>query len=169
MTEMKVGKIFDDAFISISKKLISLDLRRKKEEIISVKCMEFVKTKGKFNSTIICGFSSDIFDAIIIGMNDGKMPSEDAPPTWSPTPRRWKLLSSEDEKVLYINEYVNIICGRALSEINNRLGRTSRLTVPMMCSDKESIDIDDSEMENEVLFYETEFGNIEVCIYYKII
>ena len=146
MTEMKVGKIFDDAFISISKKLISLDLRRKKEEIISVKCMEFVKTKGKFNSTIICGFSSDIFDAIIIGMNDGKMPSE-------------------DEKVLYINEYVNIICGRALSEINNRLGRTSRLTVPMMCSDKESIDIDDSEMENEVLFYETEFGNIEVCIY----
>ena len=135
---MKVGKIFDDAFISISKKLISLDLRRKKEEIISVKCMEFVKTKGKFNSTIICGFSSDIFDAIIIGMNDGKMPSE-------------------DEKVLYINEYVNIICGRALSEINNRLGRTSRLTVPMMCSDKESIDIDDSEMENEVLFYETEF------------
>lgn len=144
MTEMKVGKIFDDAFISISKKLISLDLRRKKEEIISV------KTKGKFNSTIICGFSSDIFDAIIIGMNDGKMPSE-------------------DEKVLYINEYVNIICGRALSEINNRLGRTSRLTVPMMCSDKESIDIDDSEMENEVLFYETEFGNIEVCIYYKII
>ena len=147
MTEMKVGKIFDDAFISISKKLISLDLRRKKEEIISVKCMEFVKTKGKFNSTIICGFSSDIFDAIIIGMNDGKMPSE-------------------DEKVLYINEYVNIICGRAL---NNRLGRTSRLTVPMMCSDKESIDIDDSEMENEVLFYETEFGNIEVCIYYKII
>ena len=150
MTEMKVGKIFDDAFISISKKLISLDLRRKKEEIISVKCMEFVKTKGKFNSTIICGFSSDIFDAIIIGMNDGKKPSE-------------------DEKVLYINEYVNIICGRALSEINNRLGRTSRLTVPMMCSDKESIDIDDSEMENEVLFYETEFGNIEVCIYYKII
>lgn len=150
MTEMKVGKIFDDAFISISKKLISLDLRRKKEEIISVKCMEFVKTKGKFNSTIICGFSSDIFDAIIIGMNDGKMPSE-------------------DEKVLYINEYVNIICGRALSEINNRLGRTSRLTVPMMCSDKESIDIDDSEMENEVLFYETEFGNIEVCIYYKLI
>lgn len=150
MTEMKVGKIFDDAFISISKKLISLDLRRKKEEIISVKCMEFVKTKGKFNSTIICGFSSDIFDAIIIGMNDGKMPSE-------------------DEKVLYINEYVNIICGRALSEINNRLGRTSRLTVPMMCSDKESIDIDDSEMENEVLFYETEFGNIVVCIYYKII
>jgi CheY-specific phosphatase CheX len=150
LTEMKVGKIFDDAFISISKKLISLDLRRKKEEIISVKCMEFVKTKGKFNSTIICGFSSDIFDAIIIGMNDGKMPSE-------------------DEKVLYINEYVNIICGRALSEINNRLGRTSRLTVPMMCSDKESIDIDDSEMENEVLFYETEFGNIEVCIYYKII
>lgn len=150
MTEMKVGKIFDDAFILISKKLISLDLRRKKEEIISVKCMEFVKTKGKFNSTIICGFSSDIFDAIIIGMNDGKMPSE-------------------DEKVLYINEYVNIICGRALSEINNRLGRTSRLTVPMMCSDKESIDIDDSEMENEVLFYETEFGNIEVCIYYKII
>ena len=150
MTEMKVGKIFDDAFISISKKLISLDLRRKKEEIISVKCMEFVKTKGKFNSTIICGFSSDIFDAIIIGMNDRKM-------------------QSEDEKVLYINEYVNIICGRALSEINNRLGRTSRLTVPMMCSDKESIDIDDSEMENEVLFYETEFGNIEVCIYYKII
>ena len=150
MTEMKVGKIFDDAFISISKKLISLDLRRKKEEIISVKCMDFVKTKGKFNTTILCGFSSDIFDAIIIGMNDGKMPSE-------------------DEKVLYINEYVNIICGRALSEINNRLGRTSRLTVPMMCSDKESIDIDDSEMENEVLFYETEFGNIEVCIYYKII
>lgn len=150
MTEVKVGKIFDDAFTKISKKLIALELVQKEEKKMDVRYIELVKTKGKFTSNIICGFSSDIFDTVIVRMNGGKMPSE-------------------DEKVLYVNEYVNIICGRALSEINNRLGMSSRLSVPVLCSDKQVIAVDGSEMESEILFYETEFGNLEVCIYYKIL
>lgn len=150
MKDVKVGKIFDEAFVSVSKKLVSLELHKREKTKINYKYLEIVHTKGKFVSTVICGFSPVMFDTIIKNMNGGKIPSE-------------------EEKILYLNEYVNIVCGRALSEINNQLGVSSKLTVPMVCVGTESISVDSKETDNIVLFYETEYGEIEVLIYYTVI
>ena len=45
------------------------------------------------------------------------------------------------KKILYINEYVNIVCGRALSEINNQMGVSSRLINPTLPLDADSISV----------------------------
>ena len=47
--------------------------------------------------------------------------------------------ASEDEKLLYINEYINIVCGCALSNISNKIGGASRLTVPVFLDKGETI------------------------------
>lgn len=150
LADLKVEKIFDDAFVAVSQKIVSLKLHRKATGKINIKYLEIVHTKGKFISTIICGFSPLMFDTIVKNMNGGKMPSD-------------------EEKILYINEYVNIVCGRALSDINNQMGVSSRLTVPRLCSDTESISIEQQKAEHEFLFYETEYGEIDISIYYTVV
>lgn len=149
MTSVKVEEIFNDAFVSVSRKIISLELHRKAVEKVDFKYLEMVRTRGNFASTIVCGFSPLMFDTIIRNMNGGQMPSE-------------------DEKVLYINEYVNIVCGRALSEINNQMGVSSRLTVPTLCLYTDEISVEQGKTGNEILFYETEFGQIEISIHYTV-
>ena len=149
MTDVKVEEIFDDAFVNVSKKIVSLKLDRKADKKADIKYLELVHTKGKFVSTIICGFSPAMFETIIKNMNGGKMPSE-------------------DEKILYINEYVNIVCGRALSEINNQMGVSSRLTVPTLCLEADGINVEPGKTGNEILYYETEFGQIEIAIHYTV-
>lgn len=149
MTDVKVEKIFDDAFVNVSKKIVSLKLDRKADKKADIKYLELVHTKGRFVSTIVCGFSSMMFDVIIKNMNGGKMPSE-------------------DEKVLYINEYVNIVCGRALSEINDQMGVSSRLTVPTLSLDVDGISVEPGKTGNEILYYESEFGQIKISIHYTI-
>ena len=149
MTDVKVEEIFDDAFVNVSKKIVSLKLDRKADKKANIKYLELVHTKGKFVSTIICGFSPAMFETIIKNMNGGKMPSE-------------------DEKILYINEYVNIVCGRALSEINNQMGVSSRLTVPTLCLEADGINVEPGKTGNEILYYETEFGQIEIAIHYTV-
>ena len=149
LTDVKVEEIFNDAFINVSKKIIHLELHRKAIEKMDVKYLEMVHTRGSFTSTIICGFSPAMFETIIKNMNGGKMPLE-------------------DEKVLYINEYVNIVCGRALSEINNQMGVSSRLTVPTLCLEADGINVEPGKTGNEILYYETEFGQIEIAIHYTV-
>lgn len=149
MTSVKVEEIFNDAFVSVSRKIISLELHRKAVKKVDFKYLEMVHTRGNFASTIVCGFSPLMFDTIIRNMNGGQMPSE-------------------DEKVLYINEYVNIVCGRALSEINNQMGVSSRLTVPTLCLYTDEISVEQGKTGNEILFYETEFGQIEISIHYTV-
>ncbi|MBU5478225.1 chemotaxis protein CheX [Eubacterium sp. MSJ-13] len=149
MTSVKVEEIFNDAFVSVSRKIISLELHRKVVKKVDFKYLEMVHTRGNFASTIVCGFSPLMFDTIIRNMNGGQMPSE-------------------DEKVLYINEYVNIVCGRALSEINNQMGVSSRLTVPTLCLYTDEISVEQGKTGNEILFYETEFGQIEISIHYTV-
>lgn len=149
MIGVKVEEIFDDAFVKISRKIISLELHRKAVKKMDIKYLEMVQTRGNFASTIVCGFSPLMFDTIIKNMNGGEMPSE-------------------DEKVLYINEYVNIICGRALSEINNQMGVSSRLTVPTLCLDADGINVEPGKTGNQILYYETEFGQIEIAIHYTV-
>lgn len=149
MTDVKVEKIFDTAFVDVSKKIVSLKLVRKSETKGDIRYFEIVHTKGKFVSTMVCGFSEMMFDTIIKNMNGGNMPLD-------------------DEKVLYINEYVNIVCGRALSEINDMMGVSSRLTVPKLYLEADDINVESGKTGNDNLYYETEFGEIKISIHYTI-
>ena len=149
MSTVKVDEIFNHAFVSITKKLTSVELDKEKAVVDEdeIKYRELVYTKGKFESTIVCEFSAKAFEHIVSAMYGGNMPPEDM-------------------LILYINEYVNIVCGRALSEINNATGFTARLTVPSFHSIEEKIKKDESKKNKFFLEYKTDYGTIKVSVYY---
>lgn len=149
MSAVKVDEIFNHAFVSVTKKLTSVELDKDtgKDAEDDIKYKELVYTKGKFNSTIICEFSDRAFKNIVSAMYGGNMPPDDM-------------------QILYINEYVNIVCGRALSEINNITGVSARLTVPSFYRIDEKIKDDEKEKSKFSLEYKTDYGMIKVSVYY---
>lgn len=148
MTDMEVDEIFDCAFVPVSKKIASLNLKRGLDKDIDSEdsYTGSVYTKGKFNSLIVCEISSAVYEHIIYVMNGGE-----------PAP---------DEELLYINEYINIVCGHALSNISNKLGGSSRLTVPIFREKGETFREDSGKSKSVVLYYETDIGVIRVSVYY---
>ncbi len=148
MTDMEVDEIFDCAFVPVSKKIASLNLRRELDRDIDGgdSYTGSVYTKGKFNSLIVCEISSAVYEHIIYVMNGGE-----------PAP---------GEELLYINEYINIVCGYALSNINNKLGGSSRLTVPVFGEKGERFREESGKSKSVVLYYETDIGVIRVSVYY---
>ena len=148
MTDTEVDEIFDCAFVPVSKKIASLNLKRGLDKDIDSEdsYTGSVYTKGKFNSLIVCEISSAVYEHIIYVMNGGE-----------PAP---------DEELLYINEYINIVCGHALSNISNKLGGSSRLTVPVFQEKGETFREDSGKSKSVVLYYETDIGVIRVSVYY---
>lgn len=149
MTDMEVDEIFDCAFVSVSKKIASLNLKRNINRDLNGddSYTGSVYTKGKFNSLVVCEISSDVYEHIIYVMNSGEP-------------------ASDDEKLLYINEYINIVCGFALSNISNKIGGSSKLTVPVFLKKGETIREKDRKSKNIVLYYETDIGCLRVTVYY---
>jgi len=149
LTDMEVDGIFDSAFVSVSKKIASLNLRRclDKELDEEDSYTGSVYTKGRFNSLIVCEISSAVYEHIIYVMNGGGQ-------------------VSGEEGLLYINEYINIVCGYALSDISNRIGESSRLTVPVFGKKGEVFKGKIKEPNSVVLYYETDIGVIRVSVYY---
>lgn len=150
MTDMEVDEIFDCAFVSVSKKIASLNLKRELDRDLNGEnsYTGSVFTKGKFNSLIVCKISPDVYEHIIYVMNGG-------------------TLMADDEKQLYIKEYINIVCGHALSQINNMTGSSSRLTVPEFQAGDKAIEESERKSENLILYYETDIGVIRVSVYYN--
>ncbi len=148
LTDTEVDEIFDCAFVPVSKKIASLNLKRGLDKDIDSEdsYTGSVYTKGKFNSLIVCEISSAVYEHIIYVMNGGE-----------PAP---------DEELLYINEYINIVCGHALSNISNKLGGSSRLTVPVFQEKGETFREDSGKSKSVVLYYETDIGVIRVSVYY---
>lgn len=149
VTDMEVDEIFDCAFVSVSKKIASLNLKRNINRDLNGddSYTGSVYTKGKFNSLVVCEISSDVYEHIIYVMNSGEP-------------------ASDDEKLLYINEYINIVCGFALSNISNKIGGSSKLTVPVFLKKGETIREKDRKSKNIVLYYETDIGVLRVTVYY---
>lgn len=148
MTDIEVEEIFNSAFVSVSKKIASLHLRREMDRDINGDDIYTgsVYTKGKFNSLVVCEISSDVYEHIIYVMNCGEP-------------------ASNEEKLLFINEYINIVCGCALSHISNKLGGASKLTVPVFLEKGVAYRERDGKSKNLVLFYETDIGVIRVTVY----
>ncbi len=148
MTDEKVDEIFDSAFVSVTKKLSSLDLKRgldrKLEEDVYTGS---VFTLGVFEAFVFCDISSKLYDYIVYEMSDGC------------------ALTAED-KLLYIKEYMNIVCGYAVSKINNELGSACKISVPVFDSMEQMIAEAQQKPSQDVIFYETDVGMIRVSVYY---
>ncbi len=150
MTEkIQIDKVFDHEVVSLTKALTGLNLKKAPQENWRGKknFAESIRTKGNFDAVITCQMEQSLFYDIILRMHGGTLPTE-------------------QETVLYINEYMNIICGRALSAINNITGNASRLSVPMFHGEIEGALEENLKKDEYILLYEAEEGLIRFIIQY---
>lgn len=152
MRNAEIRDIFDSAFQEVTKKLVGIDLIRlegheqEKDDWLLLRhgYREKIQTNGYMTASVICRFSDSLYQHIV------------------------KTMSGEDleqeEYALYLNEYMNIICGHAVSAVNNRIGVASRLTVPLYYQPDEPIEGLAEENHWQKLIYETAVGTLQVFL-----
>lgn len=142
MKEETVNEIFQQSFVDITKKLVGLSLQEREEPgDLLEKNRIFIFISGFLDSGIVCAFSSELFEYIAEVMYGG-------------------ILPSHEEQILYLKEYINIVCGRAVSKVNSVTGSFSRLSVPYYNGE---IPVPKGEWPEKIfLYYETEHGNMQI-------
>lgn len=151
--DVNVEEVFERAFCDITERLVCLKVERspvypEKDYLNEDTVHEYIKTSGFLKGNIICEFSESLFKYIIETMSR----SENLP---------------KDEAVLYLNEYMNIICGRAVSEINDITGRLSRLSVPWFYKRGEKPEICCTLKNSKEISYYTKEGFFNVILSYS--
>lgn len=154
----KVDETFDTAFCEVTKKLVNLELQRvaeedritaEKEVILEKGYREEIATQGHINSRIVCHFSDELYRYITDTMNNGVTPSE-------------------EEIHLFLNEYINITCGHAISSLNNLTGKRSRLTIPKFYRNDDQLELANPDEEGRYLVYRSTTGMLHVFLFYSL-
>lgn len=152
MLSAELENIFDSAFCEVTRKLVKLDLQKTEEEeedsLLTEGYREVIETHGYMNARIVCRFSDELFRYITDMMNCGETPSEEEIP-------------------LFINEYINITCGYAVSKLNNLVGHSSRLSVPNFYQGKESLGDKRMIQAGMYLVYRTKMGKLHIFMMYS--
>lgn len=155
LLSVDMGNIFDEAFCSVTKKLVNLELQKvsgekedKNEISFARGYREAIETHGYLSAKVICWFSDELFHYITDRMNGGTTPSE-------------------EEISLFINEYINITCGYAVSKLNDLVGHSSRLSVPFFFQGTEKMGERWEIHEGESLLYHTETGKLYIILKYS--
>ncbi|MDE6852951.1 MAG: hypothetical protein K2J67_10815 [Lachnospiraceae bacterium] len=144
MDQKMMVEVFRKAFTEITMKLTKIPLQES-DNGTDVNCEEqmVLFIHGFIEAEIVCLFAKDLYLAIVTEMHGGTLPAE-------------------QESILYLKEYMNIVCGRAVSALNNEIGKPSRLSVPYY---QEEVPEHHRDQQQEIrLFYETEYGAMQVKI-----
>ncbi len=146
---IQVEEVFDRVWVNITKALTGLEMKSVAQDHWKAEntLVETIYTSGNFDAYILCELDLELYEYIISAMYGGGMPPE-------------------EERILYLNEYINIICGRAVSVINNATGYASRLSVPTFYKSIKDFNETESKAERKTLLYETEKGFMRIVINY---
>lgn len=147
---IQVDEVFDRVLVSITKVLTGLEMQREEPEAWSAAeaFAETIYTNGNFEAYLLFEIDQKLFEYIVATMHGGSPPQR-------------------DEKILYMNEYTNIICGRAVSIINNATGYASRLSIPTFHQSLDEVEEEETDgAEQKILLYETEKGFLRIVIRY---
>lgn len=109
-----VRHLFVDSFTSVTEKVTGFSLEYNEEEN-EFQCAQNVKIQsvGIFRASLFFSMDKDFEQAVFLAMAKN-------------------ISAKEDWKELLIGEFINIISGHALTRINNLVGKSSRLTVPLV-------------------------------------
>lgn len=144
MDQEMMMDVFQSVFTEITQQLTKIPLKES-DSITDMKLEEQVILfiHGFIEAEIVCFFAKELYEAIVKAMYGGTLPAE-------------------QERILYLKEYMNIICGRAVSALNNAIGEPSRLSVPYY---QEEVPEDHKKRQHTIqLSYDTEYGTMQVRI-----
>lgn len=148
---INVSQIFDGAFVLLTEDISSIVLEHRLHTEEPLECYKtfIIRTKGIFRGCIQIDIEEKLLKNIVNNISKGA-----------------KL--QETEIILYTMEYLNIVCGRALSEINNQIGKSSRLTVPQYIQNvtNEPPLLNERSEEREEIYFDSEFGKMNILVTY---
>lgn len=148
---VNVSQIFDGAFVLLTEDISSIVLEHRLNDEDSLECYKtfVIRTKGIFKGCVRIEIEDKLLKKIVNNISKGA-----------------KL--QETEVILYTMEYLNIVCGRALSEINNQIGKSSRLTVPQYVQNvtKDPSLLNGVAEEQEEIHFDSEFGKMNILVTY---
>lgn len=136
-----------DTFTAVTEKItgFSLEYNEEGSELHSAQNVK-IQTEGIFQASFFFSMDENFEQAVFLAMT--------------------KNLSVKEElKDLLIGEYINIISGQALTRINNLVGKTSRLTIPLVglsCwDDKEKFS------QNRTVYFKSPNGMMRMDMSYE--
>ena len=113
-SHLNIEEIVNRVFCDLTMQMLALKMHKKESFeplVLEKNCFE-IRTEGAFQSLILFEMEERVYDRIAIILHKNEM------------------LTTQEKKI-YVIEYLNVICGRILSEINNKLGKRSKLSVPI--------------------------------------
>lgn len=144
--QLDVRRMFVESFTSVTEKFVGISLKCSTGKQFKAGQNIKIHTEGVFRASLYISMESSFAEAVYGGMAKGV----DLPP---------------DLQDLYLAEYINIVSGHALTGINNVMGKTSRLTIPVVGISE----WDDSEEYEKrcTLFFESPCGSMKMEISYN--
>ncbi len=142
-------EIFQKAFTEVTMKLTKISLQGR-DGSIPADCKEqmMLCVTGFIEAEIVCVFAAGLCQAIVRAMYGGALPVE-------------------EERILYLKEYVNIVCGRAVTVLNNEIGMSSRLSVPYYR--EEAPKRNKKRQETIKLYFGTDYGDMQIMVDYSVL
>lgn len=145
--QLDVPHICVVSLVSATKKVVGFSLEYCAEEIKFQPAQYIqIQSKGAFRSVMCFRLEQSFESAVLEKMLGGR----------EPTP---------EIRDLYLGEYVNILSGHALTMINEAVGQSSRLTVPIVDDQQQVEDI--SYPNDFVVYFTSEYGNMELSMSYE--
>lgn len=146
LSNSKIHDVYRNAFIMMTEKMTGFTIQETSGKEMKYQYDILIQSKGNFESVITCHMESTLYEAVLIRMNAGK-------------------LISPELKHLYIGEYINVVCGHALSNINNLLGAHSRLTIPeILKEDRENVK--NEYTNDDVMYFKSAYGSMKIEMSY---
>lgn len=155
MEEKGIVAVFENAFCEVSDRISSIKLQRE-ENLANTDCKdmlekgyrEMIHIHGFMDAVLVCNFTDELFRQIVCAMNGEVMPEEEEVP-------------------LYLNEYINIICGYAVSRLNTIIGQKSRVSVPSFLDKEDYLEISMEHKERLVMCFDSPYGLLQTVLYYR--
>lgn len=138
--------LVENILISLTEQLTGIRFRIMDFKPIKKSYVLFlVHTHGYFESDVYFYIEENLRDKLIEELGNG-----------------W--VSNTEEAFLCITEYLNVICGRGISEVNNTLKEHSRITVPTLLKDTNV----KSQYEKKItVSCDSLYGRMNIITYYS--
>lgn len=146
--ELDIPYMFVNSLTSLMERMIGVPIKSG-SRAKNIKASEaiYIHSKGVFCSKMVFQLEESLEWAVLSGMQAGGD-------------------VSLEMKRLYLGEFINILSGHALTSINNAVGETSRLTVPVVGT----VDLEEDAQYTHkcVLYFTSEYGNMELQLNYEL-